>query len=65
MTVAAIDTAAWGCALGCDGYALLTCEDELEGRVRLEVIRRAAELRRRLSRADAVEIANAIAQSQG
>lgn len=62
MTVAALDTAAWGCVLGVDGFALLREEDELDGRVRLEVIRRAAELRRRLARNDAVEIANAVGQ---
>ena len=62
MTLAAIDTAAWGCVVGCDGLALLTCDDDLEGRLRVAVIARAVELRRRLSHHDAIEIANAVGQ---
>ena len=62
MTLAAVDSAAWGCVLGCDGLGLLTCEDDLEGRLRVAVIQRAAALRHRLSRNDAIEIANAVGQ---
>lgn len=62
MTVAAIDAAAWGCVLGCDGLELLACDDELEGRLRMAVIARAAEVRRKLSQYDAIAIANAVGQ---
>lgn len=63
MSLQRIDAVAWACLLGVDGWGLLTCEDPFERRLRLELVERAWEMRRRMARNDAVEIAHALAQA--
>lgn len=64
MTVERLHAAALGCALGLDGYRVLTLEDEFERRILLEVIERGTDIRKRLVHDEAVEIANALVKSR-